>query len=110
MDCDRFDVALFRFPFSENRGSKIRPALVLSHQRFNAVHHHAIMTMITTASKLQWPSDLAIEHFAAAGLTHPCVIRWKIFTLDDRLYLGRVGRLDQRDIDRSRTALATVIP
>ena len=106
MDCDLFDIALFRFPFSEREGGKIRPALVLSNRRFNLDHQHAVMSMITTARQVSWPSDVQIEHFGAAGLIAPSVIRWKLFTLDKSLYLGRVGTLGSVDANRARLALS----
>lgn len=110
MDCDRFDIALFHFPFSERDGRKIRPALVLSALDFNRAHDHAIMAMVTTAKQVSWPSDVTIELFREAGLTAPSVIRWKLFTLEQSLYLGRVGTLHATDAQRLRISMAAIMP
>ena len=42
---------------------------------------------------LDWP----IEDLQAAGLPQPCVVRLKLFTLDERLVLGPLGALADGD-------------
>lgn len=104
MTYSRFDVILVDFPFTEKRGQKRRPAIVLSNNSFNSAHNHAIAAMVTTASNTRWPSDLAIADFVDAGLRTPCVTRMKLFTVADDLIIGRIGTLSTSD--QSRLALA----
>lgn len=96
MICDSGDVVVVPFPFSERPGAKRRPALALSRQRFNAAGH-TILSMITTQSHAPWPGDVVIEDLDAAGLPRPCLVRLKLFTLDNRLLLRRTGRLAKGD-------------
>jgi mRNA interferase MazF len=42
-----------------------------------------------------WPGDTDIEDYRAAGQPSPCLIRLRVFTLDNRLILRRLGRLTQ---------------
>ena len=58
--------------------------------------------MITSARQSSWPLDWPIEDLLAAGLPQPCVVRLKLFTLDERLVLGRLGAL----VAAYRTAVA----
>lgn len=60
----------------------------------------SIMAMITSMKPTQnlWPTDLLIEHLEPTGLPIPSIIRFKIFTLDHRLILGRLGRLSDADL------------
>lgn len=102
--CDPGDVAVVPFPFSERPGTKRRPALVLSRRRFNQAGH-TIFSMITTKDHSPWPGDVAIEHLEAAGLPRPCIVRWKLFTLDNRLILRRAGRLAESDHRTVRASL-----
>jgi mRNA-degrading endonuclease toxin of MazEF toxin-antitoxin module len=93
----RFDVVLVLFPFTEKKGRKQRPAIVLSNRQFNAAHQHSIVAMVTTASVTKWPSDVPISGYMEAGLLSPCVARAKLFTISDDLVIGRVGILAGKD-------------
>jgi len=70
--------------------------LALSEESFSEVSGHTLMAMITSAKKSEWPSDIMID-FATAGLRAPSKVRFKLFTLDNRLIVGRVGDLRQSD-------------
>ncbi len=97
MICECWDVVVVPFPFVDRPGIKSRPALVLSSAVFNSAHANSQLAMITTAAASTWPSDYALVDWEGAGLTHPCHVRWKIFTLDNRLLVRRVGSLSKRD-------------
>ena len=103
-----FDVVVVPFPFSEKEGSKRRPALVLSTAPLNS-SGHIVMAMITTRSHHPWPGDLPIHDLEAAGLPSLCMVRLKLFTLDNRLIIRRLGRLSDDDIARMRTVLDTYL-
>lgn len=109
MTYSRFDVALTRFPFTERRGQKVRPVVVLTDPAFHQAHNHLIAGMITTAARSEWPTDTSIEHYRSAGLRTPCVVRLKLFTLQLDLIFGRVGALTMLDRDRVSLALTRAI-
>ena len=94
--CDRWDVVIVPFPFSEKTGSKRRPALVVSNSAFNR-SGHTVLVMITTRGHHPWPGDCEITDLVAAGLPLPCIVRLKLFTLDNRVILRRLGRLNKTD-------------
>lgn len=96
MICDQWDVVAVPFPFSDRPGSKRRPALALSGRRFNRAGH-TILCMITSKSAPSWPHDHPLADHNAAGLPSPCLVRFKLFTLDNRLILCRLGRLGDHD-------------
>lgn len=108
MICDRGDVVVVPFPFSEGPGHKRRPALVLSRKSFNR-SGHSILAMITSAAHDPWPGDTPVSDLRSAGLRAECMIRLKIFTLDNRLVLARLGRLSARDSEAARVAVADVL-
>lgn len=97
MICEPWDVAVVPFPFSERPGAKRRPALVLSSIEFNRGAGHSVLAMITTRREAEWPGDVAIQHLDASGLPRRCIVRMKLFTLDNRLLLRRAGRLAEVD-------------
>ena len=96
MICNRFDVVVVPFPFTDMPAAKRRPALVLTREEFNR-HGHSIMAMITSKRKPPWPGDTPLESFEKAGLKVPCIIRLKLFTLDNRLIQRIPGSLSKTD-------------
>lgn len=101
----KWDTVVVPFPFTERAGSKRRPALVLSQQSFNE-EGHTLLAMITTARDHEWPGDTDVGDLDSAGLTADCFVRLKLFTLDNRLILRRLGGLaaaDRRNVDTALT-------
>lgn len=108
MDCEQWDVVTALFPFTDIPVRKPWPVLVLSGAGFNRDHGHVVGCMITTGAGSQWPSDHPIADLAAAGLPHPSVVRWKVFTLPGALLGRRIGALSETDM-RGVAARRTVI-
>jgi mRNA interferase MazF len=105
---ERFDVVVVSFPFVDSSNSKSRPALVLSTSRFNRANSHTILAMITRATHTRWPSDLLIAELGSSGLRHASVVRWKLFTLDNRIIQRRIGTLEEKDRNGCTAHIAAV--
>ena len=105
---DRWRVVIVPFPFVDGPRVKNRPALVLSSRPFNE-SGSTVMAMITSARHSLWPGDVLLDH-QAAGLPQPCMARLKIFTIDNRLILGALGRLIEKDIGRILRELRLYFP
>ena len=58
---------------------------------------HTLLAMITTASRSHWPSDHPVADLAGAGLRVPCVVRLKLFALENRLLDRLIGTLGPAD-------------
>lgn len=97
MICDFGAVVVVPFPFVERPISKRRPALVLSHERFNGENGQTILAMITTAARSHWPSDIELGEANGVGLSHRSVVRWKLFTLPNEMILRQLGKLTGKD-------------
>lgn len=108
MTCDQWAVVAVPFPFTDRAAHKRRPALVISPRAFNK-HGHSVMAMITSAPA-DWPGDTPLKDHAAAGLSRPCLVRLKLFTLDNRLIAKSIGRLSAADKKHVAAALATCLP
>jgi mRNA interferase MazF len=78
--------------------------LVLSKRTFNRAGT-TVLSMITTKTHAPWPGDVAIDHLERAGLHRPCIVRLKLFTLDNRLILRRAGSLAENDRETVRASL-----
>lgn len=107
--CDAGDVIIVPFPFTDSTTTKRRPALVLSNAAFNTATGHVIAAMITSAKQSAWASDVAITDLATAGLSVPCVVRMKLFTLEAGLVVRTAGRLGARDAKGVRAAVGGIV-
>ncbi len=67
------------------------------------------MAMITSESNEPWPLDCPIYDLAMAGLPAPSKVRFKLFTLDQRLVRGVLGQLATDDEARVRLGLARLL-
>lgn len=94
---DRFDTAVVPFPFAELAVLKRRPVVVMSSRAFNTANGATLVAMITTAKASIWPSDIVLGDLADAGLTTPCILRWRLTTLPNALILRALGRLSAID-------------
>ena len=108
MTYNAWDIVAVPFPFTDRSIQKKRPALVLSQEEFNQ-QGHTLLAMITSTT-LRWESDSPISEPASAGLSTPCVVRLKLFTLDNRLILRRLGALSRADQEHVAAALRRLFP
>ena len=87
-------VILIPFPFTDLRGSKIRPAVVLSKSELD-------VTICFITSEFKWKTEYDISIFPSErnGLKVPSLIRiGKIATIDITLVLGELGELSNFEI------------
>ncbi len=110
MGYERFDIVVVPVPFTDSATTKRRPALVISSAKaFNLPAGHSIMAMITSAGNASWPLDVAISDGNAAGLATASLVRMKLFTLDNRFVLRRLGQLAATDRKAVTAALKTLL-
>ena len=108
MTCEPWDVVVVPFPFVERAGTKRRPALVLSKTSFNE-GGNTVMAMITTRAHQPWPGDTPIVRLDEAGLNVSCMVRLKLFTLDNRFIARRIGHLSSLDQEKTAQQLQLYI-
>lgn len=108
MICDVFDLVAVPFPFTDSTESVRRPALVVSQRDFN-VDGHTLMAIIRDARNPVWPLDVRIDH-VAVGLKMASIVRMKLFTLDNRLIIRKIGALSDADRGRVVESLRRLLP
>ena len=105
-----FEVVVVPFPFTDRQAHKHRPALILSDDmQFNKPTAHAVLAMITSQKNPAWPLDTPITGNRQAGLTAPSKVRMKLFTLDHRLIIKKIGTLTNKDKQTVRKALERLL-
>jgi mRNA interferase MazF len=104
------DVVLVPFPFTDQTGSKQRPAVVVSSTRYHRERPDLLLMPITS----QVPStarfgDVAVSDIRAAGLIKDGVIKPVVFTIEAKLVRKKLARLVDDDQRALRHAIAQLI-
>ena len=105
-----FEVVVVPFPFTDRKADKRRPALILSDDiKFNRPSGHAVLAMITSQKNPDWPLDTMISDNRRTGLTAPSKVRMKLFMLDSRLIVKKIGTLTDSDKNAVAQALQSLL-
>jgi len=107
--CERYDLAVVPFPFHEIPVRKRRPVVVLSGGRFNDANGWSIVAMVTTAKETRWASDVEIRDLDTAGLRVPCVIRLRLQTMPNEIFVRSIGLLGSLDRLACERQLASML-
>lgn len=97
MTFEPYSIVVVPFPFTDNHQTKRRPALVLSNTEHQEATQHITLLMITSAKNSAWPSDHKIKQLSETGLRTECIVRQKVFTIDQQLVIKRIGKLSDTD-------------
>ncbi len=89
------DIVLLSYPFTDLKGAKVRPALVISNNKVNTNSEDCIMVPLTTVLKEEFFSIIISENDLISGtLIKPSRIKVdKIFTVRKSLVLKKIGIL-----------------
>ena len=95
----RGDVVLVPVDFTDRSGTKLRPAVIVSSDRYNAESPDVMIASITSnLGALRHPGDHEIRHWEAAGLLRPSLAQTKIATVEPSIIHRRLGRLATEDV------------
>lgn len=104
-----WDVVLIPFPFTDRSAAKQRPALIINADEYRSKTGHFVMLMITSAKHSLWYSDVKISDLSITGLNIPSLIRFKMFSLDEKLIIKKTGSLTGADIKAVKNCLNKTI-
>ncbi len=100
MKVKRGDIVLVDFPYSDNTGSKIRPALVVQSDLWNQRIDDTILAIITSSSQrkigatTQYDVDIATVEGQQTGLHLNSIVQCEnLVTQDQNLILRIIGSL-----------------
>src|SRR5947207_12343123 len=96
----RGDLLMVDHPFSDARGSKMRPMLIVQSDVRNQLLNHGVVAMMTTnlsfvgRDPTQVLVDITTPDGAGSGLTATSAIRCgNLFTLHEKFILRKIGTL-----------------
>jgi len=104
------DVVLVPFPFTDQSGTKKRPAVVVSSHSYNASRRDIVIMAIT--SQVRTPlgfGEAMVGDWQGAGLVKASVLKPVFTTIEQRLVLRVMGRLSAADIKTLHEVAADVI-
>ena len=98
----RNEIVLVRFPFSDLTNVKIRPAVVI-----NGPYPSSDLLLVSLTSKLTklLPGEFVLSNWKGAGLNVPSSVKRGIFTIQEKLILRSVGKLESEDAATLDTSL-----
>ncbi|MEK7270301.1 MAG: type II toxin-antitoxin system PemK/MazF family toxin [Planctomycetota bacterium] len=105
----RGEVVVVSVPFSNQAGSKPRPALVLSADSFHRGLPDVLVCAISSQPRYHQrpgPGDVPLSHWQAGGLHHPSTVRLSnLFSVEKTLIRYSLGTLHPADWARVETGL-----
>ena len=96
--CSRGDVVLVAFTFTDESGSKRRPALVVSSETYNNGRDEVVITAITSTTDRVLVGDHLIADWRSAGLLFPSVVTGIIRTIKQGMIDRRLGSVTPPDM------------
>ena len=98
------DVVLVRYPFSDLSNSKVRPAIVVS-----AKHISQDIFIVPLTSKISslLPGEFVLTEWKAAGLNVPSAVKRGVYTVEEKLVIKKIGKLQQVDFKKLEYSLKT---
>ena len=97
-------------PFTDETGSKRRPAIVVSSARYNRERPELLVMPVTSRLKHRDTyGTLVIEDWERAGLRKPSVVKPLLWPVLKARVLGKIGILARPDKDALRATLAEIL-
>lgn len=104
------DVVLVPFPFSDQSGSKKRPAVIVSSNSYNSSRRDVVIMAIT--SQIRMPlsfGESLIADWQIAGLIKPSVFKPVLATIEQGLVARSMGKLSANDLPALRIIIGQIV-
>ena len=111
MNVQQKEIVLLRYPFSDLKGSKVRPALVVSNNLFNRKSDDCIMVPLTSVIKDEPYSVIVNQEDLSSGklLKQSRVRADKVFTVEKELIAMKIGTITDEAFKRIKEEIIKVL-
>lgn len=109
MSHSRGDVVLVSIDFTNRSGAKVRPAVIVSSERYNRGPDRIIIGITSNLGALRHPGDHRIRHWQAAGLKAPALAQMKVTNIEASLIRRTVRSLHPADLAAIDRGLALAL-
>ncbi len=103
------DIVLVNFVFSDERGVKHRPALIVSTDRYHQGRQEVIMAAITSNVNRLLVGDHKLRAWREAGLLYPSVVTGIIRTVKRDMISRKLGTAAATDLQMVKRKLQEVL-
>jgi mRNA interferase MazF len=97
--CNRGDVVLVGFVFSDESGRKLRPAIVISSAAYNRARQEVIVAAVTSNVRRRLFGDYLIANWKEAGLLFPSVATAILRTIKRTMIEKKLGAMPKIDLE-----------
>ncbi|GBD86621.1 pemK-like protein [bacterium BMS3Abin03] len=95
----KWDIILVPFPFTDQKTTKRRPALIISPDEYNE-KLDVVIAFITSKLDSEYRlGDYKIQEWEKSNLPKPSMIRMKFTTIDKSIIVKRIGKVSGKDKD-----------
>jgi len=104
------ELVLLPYPFSDQGGSKVRPAIIVSNDNFNKRCEDCVMVPLTTVIKDE-PFSLVInqDSLESGKLLKQSRVRIdKLFTIKKSLIMMKIGKINEKTLDKIKFEIIKV--
>ena len=104
------ELVLLPYPFSDQGGSKVRPAVIVSNDNFNRRCEDCVMVPLTTVIKDEPFSLLISQDSLESGklLKQSRVRIDKIFTIKKTLIIMKIGKINDKTIEKIKFEISKI--
>jgi len=104
------DAVLVPFPFTDQSGTKTRPAVVVSSPEFHSKRRDVVIMAISSQVRPRLSfAEAPVREWKVAGLLKPSLVKPVVATIDQRLIHRTIGRLATEDLKGLRSALLRML-
>ena len=103
------DVVLVPFPFTDQTTSKRRPAIVISSEALSTQSSRYHLDITSQAKPAGSFGEVPVDEWKKPGLLKPSVIKPVVGSIEKSLVIRKLGRLEEPDQKKLRSALKSIL-
>ena len=104
------DIVLVPFPFTDQTGTKKRPAVVVSSAAYNQARRDLVIMAVTSQFTHSGAfGEVIVQDWSATGLIKPSAIKPVFTTVEKSLVIRRLGRLKEADQQALKRTLGAIV-
>jgi mRNA interferase MazF len=104
------DIVLVPFPFTDQSGTKKRPAVVVSSAAYHQARRDVLIMAVTSQARPAGTiGEVQVKDWKGAGLIKPSVIKPVITTIEASLVIRRLGQLNRDEQEALRKAISRIV-